>query len=74
MDKSVTVTVRTDVNFKPFMTPNFVTRAGSGVAEYSIPLKEAGLEVLDKLVEHWINDVYTRADKRNPWMRKTYRG
>lgn len=51
---------------RPWIAPNYVV-CDIGGKETSIPLSEAGHDVVRQLVQSWMADVYTKAGMTPDW-------
>lgn len=70
----MTVTAKTNIQFKPWQSPNFAALAleyqqdGKDSAA-SIPVTELSAEALAALSEAWLNELYTKANQPSPFQR-----
>lgn len=66
------VEVSTTVKLKPWIAPNFAALAlnhqqdAPNVAA-SIPVTELSEEALECMAQTWLDDLYQKADKKNPF-------
>lgn len=61
------------VDLRPFQIPNFVTidlktPSKSDTSAASVPISELDHDALDALAEQWLDALYKKANKRNPFI------
>lgn len=59
-----------DLKFKPFMVPNFASIFGRDSADSTgFPVSDLSRHALDELAARWLEELYAKAAKRNPFRR-----
>lgn len=62
------MTIKTSIELQPWTPPNFASASGKAVENAAIPVAALDAEALDALAYRWLEDLYSKAGKRNPFV------